>query len=316
MKLDIHKTKPPAIQKKEGASGKGIKFSYYAKRYKKIWINAGIIFIFIIASFILPVFLPYNYSEQIPGASNLTPSIKHIMGTDTLGRDVFVRVLYGIRISISIAVTATLFSLTIGVFYGAISGYSGAKADNIMMRILDIIDAVPQVLYAILLSVVFKSRSYDNSALHGLDPGLLSIFITLCLINWITMARIIRGQVLSIKRKEFIMASQLFGTKYLHILTKHIIPNCIGAMVVTVALKIPSAIFTEAFLSFIGIGVEPPLPSLGKLVYDGIGEIRSYPHLLIFPAVSISVIIFVFTLLGEGFRELFDKNKEMITEFK
>lgn len=253
--------------------------------------------IFIITITILAIFgpylLPYSYYSQDFSSINQPPTLKHWFGTDSLGRDLFVRVLYGARISLSIAFVASLINLIIGVIYGGISGYFGGKIDNIMMRIVDILYGIPLLLYIILLMVILK-------------PGLINIFIAMGIAYWLDMARIVRGEVLKLKEQEFVLAAKSIGCSHLRIIFRHILPNITGPVIVTLTLNIPLAIFTEAFLSYIGLGVSAPMASWGVLAAEGTQSIRTYPHLLFFPAVVISLTMLSFNILGDGLRDALD----------
>ncbi len=214
-------------------------------------------------------------------------------GSDTLGRDIFVRVLNGARISLFIAFVATTVNLVIGVLYGGISGYMGGRVDAIMMRIVDIIDTVPLILYVILLTVVF-------------EPGLQSIVIALGSVFWDRMARIVRAQVLTLKEQEFILAARTLGASTNRIMIRHLIPNALGPIIVTMTMMIPTAIFTEAFLSFIGLGVTPPIASWGTLANDALAGLRTYSYQLFFPSMAICITMLAFNFLGDGLRDALD----------
>lgn len=271
----------------------------------------GILLIFLAAIF-GPMLSPYTYAAQIRGDEHLLPGMKHLLGTDALGRDEFVRILYGARISLSIGVVATLVNLVIGVVYGGISGYVGGKTDTVMMRIIDIVYGVPNILYIILLSVVLKPSLTElfKNPMFGFfkdaGAGLVSMYIALALSYWITTARIVRGQILSLKEQEFITAARTLGAGGPRILLRHLIPNCIGPIIVTTMLMIPDAIFTESFLSFIGLGVDAPVPSWGSLASEALGGIRSYFYLLLFPSLAICITMLVFNLFGDGLRDALD----------
>ncbi|MEE1362383.1 MAG: ABC transporter permease [Selenomonadaceae bacterium] len=256
---------------------------------------AGLCFIvfLILLALIGPMFSSIGYADQDFNNVNAGPSYEHWFGTDSLGRDLFIRVLYGARISLSIGLIASLINLVIGVLYGGISGLMGGKVDRIMMNIVDVLYSVPTLLYVILLMVVFK-------------PGLLNIFIALGISYWLQMARIVRGQVLSIKEQEFVLAAISMGASKWRLLTKHLIPNAVGAIVVSWSLSIPDAIFTEAFLSFIGLGVSAPMASWGVLASEGINSMRGYPFQLFFPAAAISLTMLAFNFLSDGLRDALD----------
>jgi oligopeptide transport system permease protein len=271
----------------------------------------GIIVIFLLA-ILGPMFIPYSYSDQIRGSEDLKPNLQHLLGTDHLGRDMLVRVLYGARISLSIGIVAALVNLVIGVLYGGISGYVGGRVDTIMMRVIDIIYGVPSMLYIILLTVVLKPtlNSLFELPFFGFfkaaGAGLVSIYIALGLTYWITTARIVRGQILSLKEQEYVTAARTLGAGGSRILLKHLLPNCIGPIVVTTMLMIPDAIFTESFLSFIGLGVDAPVPSWGSLASEALGGIRSYFYLLLSPSLAICMTMLVFNMFGDGLRDALD----------
>ncbi len=224
-------------------------------------------FIVIVLVLFMAVFGPmlskYEYDEQDYMVSNEFPSLEHLFGTDLFGRDIFVRVLYGARISLAVGFIASIISLSIGVIYGGISGFYGGNTDNIMMRIVDVIYSVPAMIYVILLMVV-------------VGPGLTSIFITLGISYWAPMARIVRAEVMRLKNEEFVLAAKVLGASSRRILLRHLIPNAMGPILVTLTFSIPGAIFTEAFLSFVGLGVNAPMASWGVLCNDAIGTLINY----------------------------------------
>lgn len=240
-----------------------------------------------------PVFSPYEYDSMDFMVINEPPGFTHWFGTDTFGRDIFVRVMYGARISLAVGFLASFISLFIGVIYGGISGFIGGKTDEFMMRIVDVIYSVPMMIYVILLMVV-------------VGPGLKSIFITLGISYWAPMARIVRAEIMRLKHEEFILAARVIGASPKKILLRHLIPNAMGSVLVTLTFSIPGAIFTEAFLSFVGLGVSAPMASWGVLSNDAIPTLSMYPWQLFFPASAISITILAFNFLGDGLRDALD----------
>lgn len=281
------------VQKKEETLGYWQDAWIRLKKNKMALLGLIIIVCLIIVAIFGPIFSSHTYDEQNLMMTNSSPSWEHWFGTDNLGRDIFIRVLYGARISLAIGIVASLLNLFIGVIYGGISGFCGGKIDRIMMNIVDILYSVPTLLYVILLMVILK-------------PGLINIFIALGIGYWLQMARIVRGQILSMKEQEFILAARTIGVSKKRILFRHLLPNAMGAIIVTMTLAIPDAIFTEAFLSFIGLGVSAPMASLGVLASEGVNNLRAYPFQLFFPAVAISVTMLAFNFLGDGLRDVLD----------
>lgn len=252
-----------------------------------------IIFLVLAWAIIGPFLSPYSYADQNLLATNQGPSLSHWFGTDSLGRDLYTRVLYGARISLLIGIVAALINFFIGALYGGIAGFVGGSVDRCMMAVVDILYGIPLLLYVILLMVV-------------LGPGLVSIFWALGIAYWLTMARIVRSQIMKIKTEDYVTAAVTMGLPKWRILVRHILPNCLGPIIVTMTLAIPDAIFTEAFLSFIGLGVAAPMASWGVLASEGINAMRSYPYQLFFPAVAISITMLGFTFLGDGLRAALD----------
>ena len=273
-----------------------------------------IIFIFIFA-FIMPLFFKNDYSTMVRGDENLTPCLKYPFGTDNVGRDLLLRTMYGTRVSLVIGLCASLIVLIIGTVYGSISGYVGGKTDAIMMRIVELIYSVPEVLVVLLIMTTIKAplTKWGNSSdsviaefVMRIGPGLISIFIAFGVLYWVTMARIIRGQVLMLKQQEYVTAAKALGAPGSRIIKRHLWPNCIGQIIVTTCMQIPSAIFLESFLSFLGIGVQAPLTSLGSMAADALGGIYSYAYRLIIPSVFLSLLILSLNLFGDGLRDALD----------
>ena len=239
----------------------------------------------------------------------------HVFGTDSAGRDLMARTMYGTRVSIIIGVVAALIVLIIGSIYGAISGLSGGAVDFVLMRIVELIYSIPEVLIVLLLQVVLKDplqNWFDTSpsafaqAMGDLGSGIVSIFITFALLYWVTMARIVRGQVLQLKQQEYVTAATALGATNGRIIRRHLLPNCVGQLVITTCLQIPSAIFLESFLSFLGLGVSAPMASLGSLCSDALETLSIYPYRLIFPGVILTVVVLTLNLVGDGLRDALD----------
>lgn len=247
----------------------------------------------ILMSIIGPLLTPYTYFETHLHLKNQPPSSAFWFGTDELGRDLFTRVWWGARISLLVGITASLIDLVIGVLYGALAASVGGKTEEIMMRIADILHSIPYLLVVILLMVMIGS-------------GIVTIIIALTFTGWISMARIVRSQILLLKELDFVKAAEAMGASRLRILLRHLIPNAIGSIIITVTLTIPTAIFAEAFLSFLGLGVQAPIASWGTMANDGLPALRYYPWRIFFPAGFISITMFGFNLLGDGLRDAFD----------
>ena len=298
-------------------------------RKNKVAMASLVVIIFVMfISFIVPMFYPYSYEVQMKGANNLAPMqysadelarieagekvFPHILGTDKMGRDYAIRVMMGSRISLTVGLIATAIILVIGSVYGSVAAFLGGWVDLVMMRIVDIIYTVPDVLLIVLLSFALKSPLATLAELPGfgwiqtVGTNLISIFIVFALLYWVGMARMVRSQILMLKENEYVTAARALGAKSGRIIKKHLLTNCIGTLIVTTTLQIPSSIFTESFLSFLGLGVAVPLPSLGSLASDAINGLNTYPYLLFIPALLISLIILSFNLLGDGLRDAFD----------
>ncbi|MDO4721221.1 MAG: ABC transporter permease [Peptostreptococcaceae bacterium] len=246
-----------------------------------------------LAVILIPMFYPISYSDQNLMNANLPPGEGGLFGTDKLGRDLFIRVVYGARISLTVGVAASIINFIVGVVYGGVSGYAGGRVDNIMMRIVDIIYTVPLMLIVILLMV-------------WLGQGMKSILIAIGTTYWIGMARMVRGQIFSLKEQEYVMAAKTLGASDSRILFKHLVPNAMGPIIVTMTMSVPQAIFTEAFLSFVGLGVSAPMASWGVLCNDALETFTLYPWHLFFPAAALSLTMLAFNFLGDGLRDALD----------
>ncbi|KKM98798.1 MAG: Oligopeptide transport system permease protein OppC [Candidatus Anoxychlamydiales bacterium] len=260
---------------------------------KAMSIGFIILFFLIIMAIIGPYLNSYTYFDTHLELKNLSPSTKFWFGTDELGRDVFTRIWYGARISLSIGIAAAVIDIIIGMIYGAIAALFGKYVDEIMMRVADIIATIPYLL-AVILLIVFMS------------PGILTILIALTITGWINMARIVRAQILSLKKMPFVEAAIVMGASNFRIIFKHLLPNCMGSIITTMTISIPLAIFTEAFLSFLGLGIQAPISSWGVMVNDGLYALRYYPWRLFFPAFMICLTMLAFNLLADGIRDIFD----------
>lgn len=256
--------------------------------------------------------IPAEGAAEISLVKNIFP---HVFGTDSAGRDLMARTMFGARVSIIIGIAAALIVLVIGSVYGSISGLAGGKTDFIMMRFVELIYSIPEVLIVLLLQVVLKdplqawfdaNKTGFVGALGDLGSGIVSIFITFALLYWVTMGRIVRGQVLQLKKQEYVTAATALGASNWRIIRRHLLPNAIGALVITTCLQIPSAIFLESFLSFLGLGVSAPMASLGSLCSDALESITLYPYRLVFPAIILTLIVLTLNLIGDGLRDALD----------
>ena len=256
-------------------------------------ISSGFLFIILSVSLLAPWVAPYSYQEQDTLNILAFPGIDHFLGTDRLGRDLLSRMIYGARVSLFVGVFSTLIALVIGTVYGMISAYVGGKTDNLMMRVVDVVFALPDLLMIILITVL-------------MGRGVTGVFIALTMVSWVTIARLVRGEVLRIKEYPFILAAKALGASHFRIMLKEIFPNILGILVVTLSFRIPVAILAESTLSFIGLGIAPPASSWGTLASDGWTAIKFYPHLILFPSLAIFFTILSFNFLGEGLREYLD----------
>ena len=302
----------------------------------KVALVSLIIIVFITLScIIIPFFWPYSYDQMLgvqlgrpvdASYNNLAPFtygtteqakidaaekvFPHIFGTDSQGRDYFIRIVYGARISLAVGFFASIIVLIIGMTVGSISGYCGGKVDLVIMRFVDIIYSLPDMLLIILLASALKQTNLDQiiqgTVLEKIGANIISLFIVFAVLYWVSMSRLIRGQILALREQEYVLASQAAGAGGKWISFKHLVPNCISVVIISTALQIPSAIFTESYLSFLGLGVNAPMPSLGSLASDALNGVNSYPFRLIIPAAVISLIVLSLNLLGDGLRDAFD----------
>ena len=278
--------------------------STYAKdvwrRFKKnrlAFLGLGVLAIMILFAVFGPVFSPYTYDQQDMLQRNTAPSFAHLFGTDKFGRDIFTRVAFGARISLSVGFAAAFINLIIGALYGGVAGYIGGKLDMVMMRFVDILYSIPSILYVILIMLYFGSNMF-------------SVLIGICVSSWVGMARMVRGQVLTLKQQEFALAAQVLGSSKTRILLKHLLVNSMGPIIVTMTFMVPSAIFTEAYLSFLGIGISAPMASWGTLAQDARSLIDSYPIQMMWPVCAICITMFALNFIGDGLSEALDPKKK------
>ena len=338
MQLDVAQFEPATEEEKAQHETMRESTTFFRDGMRKLFRNPlavgsmVVLLLILVTIVVAPMIVPYTYSGMITvngkrdkTAKNLTPFtyskleqeaidqgtkvFPHIFGTDELCRDYFIRVVYGARVSLAVGFFASLIVLIIGLLYGSIAGYAGGRTDLIMMRIVDIIYSLPDTLMVILLSVVLDQvlgQSLQGTALAAIGTNMLSMFVVFGLLYWVGMARLVRGQILTIKNNEYVLAARAMGANPSRIIRKHILPNCMSVIIISTALQIPSAIFTESFLSFIGLGVQAPMPSLGSLANAARQALQAYPYKLIFPSVGICLIVLSFNLLGDGLRDAFD----------
>ncbi|MCR5598321.1 MAG: ABC transporter permease [Lachnospiraceae bacterium] len=301
---------------------------------KVAFVSFIVIVLITLAAIFLPMVWPYSYDSMlgnVPGQpmdssyNNLKPFqysnseqamiaagesvFPHVFGTDSAGRDYFIRIVYGTRISLAVGFFASLIVLVIGLTVGAVSGYCGGKVDLFIMRVVDIIYSLPDMLMVILLASVLKlvlGSAIEGTILEAIGSNIISLFIVFGILYWVSMARLIRGQMLSLREQEYVLAAKAAGAKGSWIISRHLLPNCMSVIFISVALQIPSAIFTESYLSFIGLGVNAPMPSLGSLASDALNGISSYPYRMVIPAIVISLIVLSLNLFGDGLRDAFD----------
>ena len=301
---------------------------------KVAFVSMIVIILITVLSIVLPMVWPYSYAKQLgnspgrpvdPSFNNLAPMeyslteqealeagesvFPHIFGTDSAGRDYFIRVVYGTRISLAVGFFASIIVLVIGMTLGSIAGFAGGRVDMVIMRMVDIIYSLPDMLMVILLASVLRETIgplLEGTVLASVGSNIIALFVIFALLYWCSMARLIRGQILSLREQEYVLAAEATGAGAGWIIRKHLIPNCISVIIISTALQIPSAIFTESFLSFLGLGVNAPMPSLGSLASEALSGVTSYAYRLAIPAIVISLIVLGLNLFGDGLRDAFD----------
>ena len=266
---------------------------YRLTRNKAAMFGAFILFILILCAALAPWIAPYSYSFQNLELGASPPSAAHILGTDVLGRDLLSRILYGARISLLVGFVATGVALVIGVSWGIVAGYAGGKVDSIMMRIVDVLYGLPFIIFIILLMVIF-------------GRNLWLLFGAIGAVEWLTMARIVRGQVIGLKNQEFVMAAKAMGVSNISMFRKHLLPNILGPIAVYATLTIPQVMLLEGFLSFLGLGIQPPMSSWGTLIKDGVESMEEYSWLLIYPGLTFTITLFALNFFGDGLRDALD----------
>ena len=329
---------PSSREEKESFISLQPSVGYWADAWRRLRRNTvsmvalAIIAILVLFAFVGPRLIPYKYNIQVRTSLNLAPMqysetelakiaagekvFPHFFGTDTHGRDSLARTMTGAQVSILIGVLAAILVLIIGSIYGAISGFIGGIVDNIMMRIVEILSSIPDILVVLLIAVTLKPAldNYVNTNLNSsiarsitiLGPSMIAIFMAFSLLYWVTMARIVRGQVLQLKEQEYVTAARALGASSPRIIRRHLLPNCIGSMIAATCLEIPSAIFLESFLSYLGVGVQAPLTSLGSMCSDALGGMYTYTHRLVIPALILLTLLLSFNLFGDGLRDALD----------
>ncbi|HKG25105.1 MAG TPA: ABC transporter permease [Thermomicrobiales bacterium] len=284
------------------------------RRNRLAFASAIFIVAIALAAILVPMLASTTYADQDYDVVKQGPSRSHIMGTDQLGRDIFIRLIFGARISLTVGIVVQLVITVVGVPIGMLAGYAGGKTDTAIMRLVDVLYALPSLLFVIII-MTFLRGTFDSKpggiwgVIADLDSktgGLVGVYVGLGLISWLTVARIVRANTMSLKQKEFVEAARGLGSGHRRIMSRHLLPNTIAAIVVATTLGIPSAILTEAGISFLGLGVIPPMPSWGLMISEAIPNLRAHPYMLIFPAAALSLTVLAFNFLGDGLRDALD----------
>lgn len=310
--LNIEDAGPATDEEKAGRVKMRESTTYWQDARKRFMKNKvalaslGVIILIALFAFLGPYVSPYTYEQQIRGSERLAPSFAHPFGTDNLGRDLLVRTMIGTRISMFIGIFCSLIVLAIGTLVGSISGYLGGMFDNILMRFCEFLYSVPDILIIIILQISLKTFLDNAFPKLTLGTAMVSILIAFALLYWVNMARMVRGQMLVLKQQEYVLAARAMGASGGRIIRRHLLPNAVGTIIVTAMFQIPAAIFTESFLSFMGLGASAPMASLGSLANNALSGLNSYPYLMFFPALMIALLIFAFNQFGDGLRDALD----------
>jgi oligopeptide transport system permease protein len=296
---------PATIPSTNKARGKSLQREALERllKNKVAVVSAVLIALICLIGLLAPWIAPYPFDEQFLDRVLAPPSSQHWLGTDSLGRDMLSRLIYGARISMAVGMITAIISLFIGTIYGAVSGWFGGWADGVMMRSVDILDSIPSIVLLVLVKLVFESFDIiNNPELKALTGMLIALSVT----SWVSLARVVRGQVLQVKQMAYVESARAMGASSIRIVAQHILPNILGPVIVLLTFQVPSNILAESFLSFLGLGLQPPYSSWGVLANDGWRSLESYPHLMISPGIAIFVTMLAFNLLGDGLRDAFD----------
>lgn len=281
-------------EKEHNENSFGVVLRRLVKEKKLATLSAAVILVMILMALLAPVLTPYSYEQIIDPLNRLAPpSAQHLLGTDELGRDVFTRLLYGARVSLLVGIVPTLISMAAGALLGILAGYLGGWVDTVIMRLADIMLAFPSMLLAMVI-------------MYTLGDGIINIFLALALVNWASVARIVRAETLKLRETEYVEAAQSIGVKKMKIMWRHILPNCIPSMIVLFTLNVPSAILSESSLSFLGLGIQKPMASWGLMVNTGRQYLHTHPMLSLAPSIAIMIVVMAFNFLGDGLRDILD----------
>lgn len=303
--MDVQVLDPISVAPKKKQEGRSLWLEAYLRlrKNKVAMVSLCIIVVICLIGILAPWISPYPFDQQFLDQVLNPPSARHWLGTDSLGRDMLARLIYGARVSMAVGIITAFISLLIGTIYGSIAGWFGGWTDSVMMRLVDILDSIPSIVLLILVKLVFDAVNIiSNPELKALT----GILLALSLVSWVSLARVVRGQLLQMRHMAYVEAARSLGSTDMRLVTRHILPNILGPVIVLLTMQIPSNILAESFLSFLGLGLQPPFSSWGVLANDGWRSLRSFPHLMISPGIAIFVAMLAFNLLGDGLRDAFD----------